>query len=284
MTTIMPKSDDPLAEVLGAPLAPAKTPPTSYNGGRPEGKLFEQPCTKCGGTGRWVSGYGRGACFGCSGTGKQKFKTSPEKRAANRVSRTKSRANKIEDFKVEYPDVWAWIDGNTFPPAVELREKLEKYGSLFDSSIEFARRCIAKLEAAKAAATAERTEREESAQPINTTALQTAFDKAAAQNRRVALWIGTVRIKPARSRPGILYVVDKATDTYLGKVGGGKFTASREGRDREPEVLKILQDPKAAAIEHGKLTGACAVCSRTLTDASSIAAGIGPVCATKMGW
>lgn len=34
----------------------------------------------------------------------------------------------------------------------------------------------------------------------------------------------------------------------------------------------------------GDLYGSCMKCSRTLTDAESIAAGIGPICAGKMGW
>lgn len=35
---------------------------------------------------------------------------------------------------------------------------------------------------------------------------------------------------------------------------------------------------------YGVSLGACGVCGRTLTDAESIASGIGPVCARKQGW
>ena len=35
---------------------------------------------------------------------------------------------------------------------------------------------------------------------------------------------------------------------------------------------------------YGVTIGSCGVCGRTLTDAESIADGIGPVCARKMGW
>lgn len=41
---------------------------------------------------------------------------------------------------------------------------------------------------------------------------------------------------------------------------------------------------KEEAAKFGKLYGFCMVCGRTLTDADSIAAGIGPVCAGKEGW
>lgn len=50
-------------------------------------------------------------------------------------------------------------------------------------------------------------------------------------------------------------------------------------------VLKeIAKDPKAAMIRYGMEIGACGHCGRTLTNPDSRAAGIGPICAGKMGW
>lgn len=48
-------------------------------------------------------------------------------------------------------------------------------------------------------------------------------------------------------------------------------------------VLKVIEQvgPKAASIRFGQEIGVCGRCGRTLTDESSRAAGIGPVCATK---
>ena len=46
-------------------------------------------------------------------------------------------------------------------------------------------------------------------------------------------------------------------------------------------VAKIAVDPEAASIAYGRAIGACGRCGRTLTDAASRAAGIGPVCASK---
>lgn len=276
------ESDD-LSATISAPLRTESRVPESY---KPVTERIEEPCGKCRGTGQFFgrSGLRLGPCFTCKGSGKLQFKQTREVRAAKRASSANSKAKKIEAFKAEHPAVWAWMDGSDFPPAIEMRAKLEKYGSLFDSSIEFANRMIEKRELARITAIEEKASREIAAQEVNTTALETAFAKAAASNRRTALWIGSVRIKPATKKPGVLYVVDKDAELYLGKVEGGRFVPSRDGREREAEMLKILQDPKAAAIEHGKLTGACAVCSRTLTDADSIAAGIGPICSTKMGW
>ena len=47
-------------------------------------------------------------------------------------------------------------------------------------------------------------------------------------------------------------------------------------------LRKIESDgPKSASIRYGKEIGACGRCGRTLTDPDSIAAGIGPDCASK---
>lgn len=286
MIAKQPELNDDLSDLIGSATRTESVnrAPADY---KPVTERFEEPCKKCQGTGWFRRHNWRGQCFACKGTGKMTFKTSADRRQAGRASAANSKTQKIEAFKAEYADVWAWMDGSSFGPAVEMRAKLEKYGSLFDSSIEAARRMIAKRDEAKAAATAEKAQRESNAQEINAGALEAAFANAAKTNKRIALWIGTVRIAPAKPGSkweGSLYVVDRGSDSYLGRVTAGKYVPSRDGAAREAEMLAILADPKGAAVKHGKLTGACAVCNRTLTDATSIAAGIGPVCATKMGW
>jgi len=47
-------------------------------------------------------------------------------------------------------------------------------------------------------------------------------------------------------------------------------------------LRKIEVDPKAAAIRYGQELGVCGVCGRTLTDEASRAAGIGPVCSSRL--
>lgn len=51
--------------------------------------------------------------------------------------------------------------------------------------------------------------------------------------------------------------------------------------DITDELAAIMADPKAAAIAYGRLVGRCGVCHRNLENEDSVAAGIGPVCATK---
>jgi hypothetical protein len=58
------------------------------------------------------------------------------------------------------------------------------------------------------------------------------------------------------------------------------------GRGRKDDVLAAIrrEGVKEASLRYGHELGHCGVCGRTLTDESSRAAGIGPVCAGKMGW
>ncbi len=55
-----------------------------------------------------------------------------------------------------------------------------------------------------------------------------------------------------------------------------------KNRERRAAILDaIAVDPMAALLRYGREIGACGHCGRTLTDATSRAAGIGPVCAAK---
>ena len=78
----------------------------------------------------------------------------------------------------------------------------------------------------------------------------------------------------ASKNPGALYVKAEC-----------RFFAAREcGAEQSAKVLAFIADPKAAAIAYGQETGVCCICNAALTNKESIEAGIGPVCATNMGW
>lgn len=49
-------------------------------------------------------------------------------------------------------------------------------------------------------------------------------------------------------------------------------------------IEAIAADSRQAAEDYGHQLGECSICGRTLTDPDSIARGIGPVCAGKVGW
>lgn len=76
---------------------------------------------------------------------------------------------------------------------------------------------------------------------------------------------------------GALYV--KRDGEYLGKIMGEQFKPAYGAPDDVAALLQeIAKDPLEAAVAYGRKTGTCACCGRELTNAESIALGIGPIC------
>jgi hypothetical protein len=106
----------------------------------------------------------------------------------------------------------------------------------------------------------------------------------AAQGRQVVDVEFRVSQAPATGKnPGSLYV--KAAGTYVGKLSPeGVFSVAREAPAGVLEALAAFAaDPGAAAIAYGQATGNCCFCARELTDARSVVAGYGPICASRWG-
>lgn len=87
------------------------------------------------------------------------------------------------------------------------------------------------------------------------------------------------------------YKLDKPTE---GRWAGYVFLKIQASDEFHPIKLAARQiavygaildaGVKESSALYGHSLGSCGVCGRTLTDAESIAAGIGPKCAAKMGW
>lgn len=86
------------------------------------------------------------------------------------------------------------------------------------------------------------------------------------------------------------YRVDKPTE---GKWAGRTFLKVQASEEYYPikdatyrtEIFELIaKDPQAAMERYGREIGRCGHCHRTLTNAESIARGIGPICAGRMGW
>lgn len=82
------------------------------------------------------------------------------------------------------------------------------------------------------------------------------------------------------------YRVDRPTEgrwagrTFVKVQASDEFYIVR-GRAVEEILLTIAMDTKAAMALYGRRLGRCGVCNRTLTDETSRALGIGPVCREK---
>lgn len=279
-----PELNDSLDDLLAGPVtaggAPKQAPPETYTP-----KQYEETCPKCRGTGRFGS---FGPCFKCEGKGKVFFKKPFVDRAKARGATANRKVAKadgyVEAFKAAHAAEWAWIEESapSFSFAASMFDAIRKWGDLTTGQLAAVQKCVARRDAAKV----ERQDRETNAPVVNVSGLEEAFNKAAKSGlKRPKLRVGELRFslaKPDSKNPGAIYVKG---NEYLGKVAGGKFVRAYACTpEMESEVLEALLDPKAAAIRHGRLTGCCAVCSRPLTNKESVELGIGPICASKMGW
>lgn len=252
-----------------------------------------EPCSRCRGTGqtRW------GMCFKCKGTKGREFKTSAAERAQNRqqaaVRQERKAATAFETFKAEAPAIAAWIEAKeaTFEFAAKMRGAVERFGCLTAGQRAAVERMIER-DAAKAAERAERAQAAPQADTAGVDRLKASFDRAVAYAaekgltmRTPKITIGGVTISPAKAsgkNPGALYV--KAGTTYLGKIQNGRLFAAREcSTEQEKQVLAFIADPAQAAKAYGQTTGVCCICNATLKSKWKHA-GIGPICAEKMGW
>jgi len=255
---------------------------------------YVEKCPRCGGSGRYGGPSTRGSdCFKCHGTGKLVFKSSPEARAraAERLARRAQAAKEANwtSWAASNEPEAAWIDANTSSNdfASSMRQAVIRWGSLTDRQLAAVRKWMVSAEDRKAQqAVAELT-----APAVDLPAVEQAFSNALARGiRNPKLTLAGFTLSPAKAtsqNAGAIYVKQgRGFDgTYLGKVMGGRFLrANACNQETEQAVLLAMRDPQAAAIAYGKEFGKCAVCARDLTDSDSIARGIGPVCAERMGW
>lgn len=181
---------------------------------------------------------------------------------------------RLEDFGAQHPDMFAWIEGNyrTFDFAASMRQRIITHGFLSYNMEAAIERCMNRVSTPPAEAA------------VDTGELEKVFARVNPTLRKPALNVGQYRFSPAPDNgrnPGAIYV--KHEGQYLGKMLGGKFLA-RCTQEAMDAVLGIAADPLGKAIEHGKITGRCAICNRNLKDEDSTGRGIGPVCAKKFGW
>ncbi len=293
MTNMFPTDDlnDSLDDLFNSPMGEVRTA-TKAPAGFVENKGFIEGCPKCGGKGRVYSNRsGRllGTCFNCKGKGTLTFKqpkaVREKKAAAAAAKKSDAAVAALRAFEIAHPAEWMWIITNlgSFDFAKSMWEAIQKFSSLTDRQLEAIQKCIARKSEKKEAAIA----RVQNAPVIDVAKIEEAFATAASKGlRRIKVRVANFRFTPAPSHgnnSGAIYV--KEGDRYLGKIKQGKFLCVG-GVDAETEkkVIEIAADPKAAAIAHGKEYGVCSCCGAELSNKESIELGIGPICASNMGW
>lgn len=280
---------DDLDAIFNAPIAVVK-----------EIVWFEEKCKKCDGKGKVTIGWTfvrLASCFGCNGTGKLTFKTSPEQRARAKANTGTRKVKAVED-KAAQIQVWrddnkaeaAWLDeaaGRGFEFAVSLSAALTKYGSLTEKQLAAVQKCAIASGERQLKWAAEKVEAASAAPAISVEAIEVAFAKAKASGIRYPrLRLDDYVFTPAPDsgkNAGAVYI--KSGDQYLGKILGGRLFATREcTQEASGRIVAASSDPHRAAVAYGQKFGSCAVCGRELTDHTSIERGIGPICAGKYGW
>ena len=262
---------------------------------------FEQACTKCNGTGRFTFGYinvRSGECFACKGKGKLSFKTSPATRLKAKMASQKravvvaqAKATTAQEWKDANPAEALWMETSApkFAFAGAMLEALNKFGSLTEKQFETVQRLTLQSAQFMAERATEKASRIASAPVVTVEAIEVAFNNAKqAGVKRPKLRLDTFVFSPASetsANAGAIYIKNKEDGLYLGKVMGGRLFTSRECTPESSErIVAVASDPAQAAIAYGKKFGACSICGRALTDADSIARGIGPICAENYGF
>ena len=105
--------------------------------------------------------------------------------------------------------------------------------------------------------------------------------------KRIKVNLGDYSLKPNKRQAGA-YVFDN-TQIVEGRYGTGPkyigWITETNTNIKDEATIGFLQaaskNPLAAAKLHGQQTGNCSCCGRELTNAESIALGIGPICLQK---
>lgn len=274
--------------------------PNTVAGEPQEPVVYRENCAKCGGTGiyRGFSTYGS-QCFSCSGKGFHVYHTSPEQRAKARANRAASKDRKIqqniEAFEADHPDFKDWWTDTNFEFALDLRQKLGKFGSLTKAQIDAARRAMARLAEIKAAQAQERL----NTKTLDVSHIRTAFAKARESGIRrpkMRLLSGerSYTVEFRDRQPDKLYVKNQGDvvgwineeskfvpfkrDTMFAHEFANNTEIAQQMR---AEIESACSDPEQAAKAYGQRFGACSICGRELTDPVSIERNIGPICESK---
>jgi Family of unknown function (DUF6011) len=169
----------------------------------------------------------------------------------------------------------------------DLASKLERFGSFVsEKQSGFAAQLIrwAGVDAQEAAQAAPGAPIATSVVPAPAPAPAVRLERLHAVMQGMAkLRLGDVTIA-RKNQDQLCWVKWAGHEQVVGKIDNGALTVFA-GRLRGVTVaevearLRVIDlDPKAAAAAHGQESGNCSVCGRDLTDPSSIALGIGPVC------
>lgn len=267
-------------------------------------------CIECNGTGLYQGvrlHQDKQHCFACKGKGWFKTSYADRMKARQKARDRKQAAHEAKQAAFDEANeglieqLRAIAGWHQF--AASMLEAYDKWGKLTDKQTAAARAALAKVEAKRKEREAKKAAE---AVTIDLSPIRDMFAKAIENGAKKPTYRaeGLVISKaPAHGKnAGALYIkstshvyggkltgtvfkpsyegkeADFATYTYTAEETGERITVSRTAADA---LAVIAANPAEAAALHGKRSGICSCCGRELTDPESIAAGIGPICASK---
>lgn len=185
-------------------------------------------------------------------------------------------------FQKQYPREHLWILTSSFDFALKMRSVLLQWGGLTPGQLAAVQKCMG-YEAAKAAreAPAPRPVAQKPASGLDLSKVPSGYYSV--PNGATRLKVKIQQIKSAGRWAGYTFVSDGAVYGQARRYGLQAPGQSYSGEIRD-QLAIIALNPRAASAAYGRLTGTCGVCGRHLEDETSVANGIGPVCASRMGW
>lgn len=246
-------------------------------------------CRDCGGSGKFVGYTGRvlGPCYKCDGKGYQMraagYTARKQKEAAQKAEAQKADEAARAEWAKEHTDVIVAIIAGKSAFLQSLADQYSKRGRLSEAQVNAVRSGAQRKAEAEAARGVEVSS--EGADRLS----QVFQNATSAGLKRPALRVGELVFKPAKAssaNAGAIYVTAGAgfDAPYLGKVVGSKFIPSRDCEAGDVSLVeRVMADPLAEAVAHGRETGECSCCGRALENEESVRLGIGPVCREKWG-
>lgn len=182
---------------------------------------------------------------------------------------------KANEYRENNPELAAWLKAASergFRFAASLDASVDEWGGLTDKQYDAAKRCMAEDEA--------RAAKRKPESGLDLSDLPAGYYAVPGGETRLKLRVK----KPTEGKwAGWVFVDDGAAYGH-----GKKYGSQRPGATYRGQVVEALeaiaQDPRAASKAYGRLVGRCGVCGRHLEDETSVAEGIGPICAGRLGW
>jgi hypothetical protein len=266
----------------------------AFYAGETDASAYTETCSKCHGTGKFISYAGRvvGDCFACAGEGSKSFKTAPETRAKARGARAARSERNWSEFWDSLTDTerdaLTWLVGEGVPVndfLLDMADKVRAKRDLTPNMING----VVKWYAPVARRAAQHTQdRVACAVSSKFQKLVDAFNAARESGIKKPIFRAegvTVTMGTGQKWGGFMFLEGEFGQKLGTITPSGELRARAECTDAHRATLDaIADDPFTVSKQYGKRTGNCGCCGRELTNALSIELGIGPICREKWGF